>query len=52
MQSDYFNIFQWVDTGEHPSKPSAWPAHLPLGMTIGTTKDSSLWMKTLRFMLG
>jgi hypothetical protein len=55
MQSGYFNIYRETDSGEHPGKPSARPAHLPLGVTIGTTgttKDSNLWMKTLRFMLG
>jgi len=51
MQSDYFNIFRRTSPGEHSSEPSSGRAHLTCQATAGTTKDSSLWMKILRFML-
>jgi len=50
MQSHYFNIFGGWQTGPTANHP-AGSAHLFLYVTIGTTKGSSLWKKTFRFVL-
>jgi hypothetical protein len=42
MQSNHFSI---------PANHPAGSAHLFVYVTIGTTKDSSLWKKTIRFVL-
>jgi len=51
MQSDYFNIFRQTATDDHFGKPSARLLRPPHSGTTGTTKGSSLWKKTLRFVL-
>jgi len=51
MQSDYFNIFRRRASVNIAANHPPCSAHLSWYLTTRTTKDSNLWMKTLRFML-